>query len=167
MGPEFIFSRDIEDLVREGKKTIEVGEEVRISAAARDLIREHRDRDDLQPDQETPPAPINHGRTRVETRRKPLGQKAGPEAEKGPGPEQRIKPLRTARRHGQEEELERIVNRVIERFKELKGRRTSPKPEQTGSPRLRRRPDHLPLRGDHPRGDQGGHPQRDANRQRN
>ena len=42
MAPVFIFARHVEDVIREGKGTIEIPEGARISAAALDLIRDNK-----------------------------------------------------------------------------------------------------------------------------
>jgi len=42
MAPVFIFARDVEDVIREGKGTIEIPKGARISAAAFDLIRDNK-----------------------------------------------------------------------------------------------------------------------------
>jgi bacterioferritin-associated ferredoxin len=131
MGPEFIFSRDIEDLVREGRKTLEAGEGARISAAAWDLIREQGIEVVYQVRPETPPRaepPATESKSAPETAK----EEAGPAAEKA-APEEGVALPSSTPPAAAEEELERIVDRVVERFKELKGRGTSPKPEQTAS----------------------------------
>jgi bacterioferritin-associated ferredoxin len=124
MAPEFIFAQDIEDLVREGKRTLEAGEGSRISAAALDLIREHGLEVVFRPAPEPPaegaaeaskmatPAGPPAGACPVAVR--PAGPETGPPAAQGPA--------------GAEEELERIVDRVVARFKELRGQAPGPVP---------------------------------------
>lgn len=124
MAPEFIFYQDIEELVRQGKKTIEVGEEVRISAAAQDLIQEHQIEAIYKP-----PSPSDKdqssdgpGKTEATTQRPENERKARTIA-----PDQASElPADTAMA---EDEVERIVNLVIEHFKKIKGIKTLPKPE--------------------------------------
>ena len=118
MAPVFIFAELVQSVVRSGKKEIEIPEGARISSAAADLIRENKIRiktvapgglssgsspkpakkstqsagkADIQP-QVSPPAEILKGH-------KPPGNSA----------------------EITEDEVEDIVNRVLERFKHLKG----------------------------------------------
>ena len=42
MAPVFIFAEQVQSIVRAGKKEIEIPEGARISAAAADLIKEHK-----------------------------------------------------------------------------------------------------------------------------
>jgi len=133
MGPEFIFSRDIEDLVREGRKTLEVGEEARISAAAWDLIRENGIEVVYQFRPETPPRaepPATESKSEPETSKDEAGPAVEKAAPKGGVALPFSTPPATA-----EEELERIVDRVVGRFKELKGRGPGLKPEGKVAPR--------------------------------
>ena len=128
MAPEFIFAQDIDDLVREGKSTLEVGEATRISAAALDLIREHGLEVVIRPVTEPPAG----GEAVAPTAASPAefvartcaaaGQAVGPE----PGPP----PLPASQPAVEEEELERIVDRVIARFKALRGQAPGPQPDQ-------------------------------------
>ena len=130
MGPEFIFSRDIEDLIREGHKTLAVREGARISAAAQDLIQEQGIEVIYQVRPETQTG-LEATAPESESDREPSREKAGPATETGeagagvgvaaPPPV------------SEEEELERIVDRVVERFKALKSRASGLKPEATGT----------------------------------
>lgn len=132
MAPEFIFAQDIENLVREGKRTLEAGEGARISAAALDLIREQGLEVVIRPLAETA-AGGDAGTPATEPPAEPAvrtcaaaGQAAGP----APGP-----PRVPASPTGvEEEELERIVDRVIARFKELRGQAPGPQPAQAPAP---------------------------------
>ncbi len=131
MAPDFIFYQDIEEIVRQGKKTIEVGEEVRLSAAALDLIREHQIEIVYKRLSEAPSdknqSSDGPGKQEVTSQRPEKegeslaaspGQTAGPSADTAMA----------------EEEVERIVNLVIERFKKLKGLEGLPKQEGKVSP---------------------------------
>ena len=132
MGPEFIFSRDIEDLVREGQKTLAVGEAARISAAARDLIQEHGIEVVYKATPETPPgaAPLA---SESKSEQEPCRDGVGSAVEKtAAGEEAGVSSLPPVT---EDEELERIVDRVVGRFKELKGRGPGLKPEGTVAPR--------------------------------
>jgi bacterioferritin-associated ferredoxin len=120
MAPEFIFAQDIEDLVREGKRTLEVGEGARISAAALDLIREHGLEVVIRPVAETPA---------TETPAEPAARTC-PAAVQASGPETGSSPVPAPLPAVEEEELERIVDRVIARFKELRGLAPAPQPAQ-------------------------------------
>ncbi|MBI5582684.1 MAG: (2Fe-2S)-binding protein [Deltaproteobacteria bacterium] len=131
MGPEFIFAQDIEDLVREGKGTLEVGEGARISAAALDLIREHGVNVVSRPEAEI----TAKGETAVSTREAPGQPPVGtcPAAVPSAGPEGG--PPAAPAPPVAEEELERIVDRVVARFKELRGKAPGPQAAATaGAP---------------------------------
>ncbi len=130
MGPEFIFSRDIEDLVREGHKTLAVREGARISAAAQDLIQEQGIEVVYRPEAETPPDAFpttSESKPGRETSRGETGP-ATETAEAGTGVGVAAPPPVS-----EDEELERIVDRVVERFKALKGRASGLKPEAPGT----------------------------------
>ena len=111
MAPAFIFAEDIAKALRDGKKEFVVAEDARISAAAMDLIREKNVRI-IYSDQT--------GSVASE-------QKApGTASEKiTTGPESRGETEHDAPASHEgvfsEEEVEIIVNRVINRFRELKG----------------------------------------------
>jgi bacterioferritin-associated ferredoxin len=128
MAPEFIFAQDIEDLVREGKRTLEAGEGVRISAAALDLIREHGLEVVTRPVAETPvereavaPTTEIHG--------EPAARTCAPAVQAG-GPEPGSPPVPAPPPAVEEEELERIVDRVMARFRELRGQAPAPQTAQ-------------------------------------
>ena len=128
MAPEFIFAQDIEDLVREGKRTLEAGEGARISAAALDLIREHGLEVVTRPVAETP-AEREAGTPTTETPGEPAARTCAVAVQAGgsePGPPPVPAPLPAV----EEEELERVVDRVIARFKELRGQAPAPQPAQ-------------------------------------
>ncbi len=98
MRPKFIFQKDVEALIREGKKELIVPQGSRISSAALDLIREKNILVKFERKEHSTSDP---SRPRTEAVR---------EKEQGAS-ESTIT----------EQEVEEIVRRVIERFKEVKG----------------------------------------------
>jgi len=109
MAPVYIFAEQIQSIARSGKKEIEIPEGARISSAAADLIKEHQIQiKTVAPGRGASGSPTEPGdnstRTVVKSDRK---QQAGSSAEKTV--------------EVSEEELEEIINRVVTRFKELKG----------------------------------------------
>lgn len=129
MAPEFIFAQDIEDLVREGKSTLDMGEGARISAAALDLIREHGLEVVIRPVAETP-AEREAGTPATATPAEPAARPCATAVQAG-GPETGSPPVPEPLPAVEEEELERVVDRVIARFKELRGPAPAPQPAQT------------------------------------
>jgi bacterioferritin-associated ferredoxin len=128
MAPEFIFAQDIENLVREGKRTLEAGEGARFSAAALDLIREHGLEVVTRPVTETP-AGGPAGSPATEPPAAPTARTcaaAGSAVDPEPGPPPVPAPLPAV----EEEELERIVDRVIARFRALRGQAPARHPAQ-------------------------------------
>ncbi len=118
MAPDFIFYQDIEEIIHQGKKTIEVGEEVRLSAAALDLIREHHIEIIYKPPSEAPSDKdqSSDGPDKQEV----TSQRPEKEWEtRTSSPDQTVEPA--ADTAMAEEEVERIVNLVIARFKKIKG----------------------------------------------
>jgi len=118
MAPVYIFAEQVQSIARAGKKEIEIPEGARISSAAADLIKEHQ----LQvkiiaPGRDAPVKPAASGHRSTATARKPSRKKqAGQSGEKSDQPRQSEKTADIS-----EEELEEIINRVVKRFKELKG----------------------------------------------
>ena len=118
MAPVYIFAEQVQSLARSGKKEIEIPEGARISAAAADLIKEHQ----LQvkivaPGRDAPFKPAAPGhRSTATVRKSDRKKKAGQSGEKTDQPRQSEKTADIS-----EEELEKIINRVVKRFKELKG----------------------------------------------
>ena len=112
MAPAFIFAEDIAKALREGKKEIIVAEDARISAAALDLIKENNFRIVREAGRrENPGIHENVGETtpdETETVKEIVGHT---ESGASVSPEGAIS----------EEDVEIIVNRVISRFRELKG----------------------------------------------
>ena len=109
MAPAFIFAEQVRSIVRSGKKEIEIPEGTRISSAAADLIKEHQ----LQIKTVAPGIAAS-------------GETSAPKAncEKQPGPsaeKPKLDPQFENSAEITEEELEEIVDRIIKRFKQLKG----------------------------------------------
>jgi bacterioferritin-associated ferredoxin len=118
MAPVYIFAEQVQSIARTGKKEIEIPEGARISSAAADLIKEHQ----LQvkiiaPGRDAPVKPAASGHRSTATAQKPGRKKqTGQSGEKSDQPRQFEKTADIS-----EEELEEIINRVVKRFKELKG----------------------------------------------
>ncbi len=106
MATVFIFGSDIEKLIKVGKREIEIPLDARISAAARDLIKEHHIKvNSIAPDTGT--------------------DKAGSPSEIENTPEDAEEsvgnPEHEAAVEISEKEIEAIANRVLERLREVKG----------------------------------------------
>lgn len=110
MAAVFIFARDIQDAVKDGKREIEIPDGARISAAAFDLIRESQ----IQITYVTPQA----GESDVV----PLADETPVEkkAESIPEPASEATGA-SAAGEVTESDIEEIARRVIERFREIKG----------------------------------------------
>jgi bacterioferritin-associated ferredoxin len=122
MSPAFVFAEDIAKALREGKREITVAEDARISSAALDLIREKDVRIVRKAGQDANPGKMPPA---VDVHEK----EAQPESVIRDTPDGGASPL-TRDGSLSEEDVEIIVNRVIERFRELKGGKP-PKPEET------------------------------------
>ena len=121
MTPVFIFSDDIRNALADGKSEIEIPEGARISAAAYDIIRDNQLRLIYVKAAQTASGP-----------QEPEDQKASPEAKKRRDLVERTAPNSEPGAGGEitDAVLEDIVDRVIARFKELKGL----KPETADAP---------------------------------
>ena len=109
MAPAFIFAEQVLSIVRSGKKEIEIPEGARISSAAADLIKEHQ----IQI-KTVAPGLAASGETSA--------SKANRKKQPGPSPEKpKSDPQFENSAEITEEELEEIVDRIIKRFKQLKG----------------------------------------------
>jgi bacterioferritin-associated ferredoxin len=120
MGPKFIFAKDIQEALKGGKREILVPEGSRISSAALDLIKEKglhvtyvgspkegfEDSSPGTPSQEQPPAPPE--------RKEEAIPPAPSTQSRGPVPEEMV---------------EEIANRVIERFRALRGDSSAGRPQ--------------------------------------
>ncbi len=118
MAAVFIFAEQVRSIVRSGKNEIEIPAGARISSAAADLIKENKIRiKTVAPGRvspaETTVAGDNSTRTVKKTNRK---KQVEPPAEKM----KRDTSLENSAEISKDE-LEEIVNRVVERFKQLKG----------------------------------------------
>ena len=109
MAPAFIFAEQVRSIVRSGKKEIEIPEGARISSAAADLIKEHQ----IQIITVAPGLAASGETSAPKANRK---KQAGPPAEKP-----KTDPQFENSAEITEEELEEIVNRIVKRFKQLKG----------------------------------------------
>lgn len=118
MSPVFIFTETIADQIRAGRKKIEVPEGARISSAAMDLIRDNKaEIVYVSPDSE-PPKGLPSDRAGV--------QDTGPsqaEAVRGEPSEGTVikETVKESLGEVSDTDVEKIVNRVIARFRELKG----------------------------------------------
>jgi bacterioferritin-associated ferredoxin len=116
MAPMFVFAEDVAKAIREGKKEIIVSENARISSAALDLIKEKGVR----------VVRGSAGKDGSETE----SNTDGPAAQAMPAGEETPRPGESAATETQgksfsEEEVEIIVNKVLSRFRELKGRESA------------------------------------------
>jgi bacterioferritin-associated ferredoxin len=124
MAPAFIFAEDIAKAFREGRKEITVAENARISSAALDLIREKDIRIVRETGQKAKPGDME---STANVQNKEPKPESGNRRSSGAG---------TSPPSGNgslsEEDVEIIVNRVIRRFRELKGEKVS-EPEETST----------------------------------
>lgn len=120
MAPVFIFAEQVRSIVRAGKKEIEIPEGARISSAAADLIKQHHlEIKTIAPAKascgETSNTDDNTSETDHAANRK---KQAKLPSEGTPD-----RPSLENSAEISEDELEEIVSRVVERFKQLKGSR--------------------------------------------
>lgn len=121
MAPVFIFARDVQDSLLKGKKEIEIPEGTRISAAARDLIKDKQVKINYTaPGIETPPAvsqlddtPVKKDHDESKKAQKAAGSKYIASGS----------PLDISGDIS-EEDLEDIVSRIIKRFRKIKEQET-------------------------------------------
>ena len=118
MAPVFIFSEQVQSIVRSGEKEIEVPEGARISSAAADLIKEHK----IRIKTVAPGGLSSHNSKKAPKKSAATAGKADAQNKIDP-PAKILKddapPTNSA--DISEDELEKIVNRVVERFKQLRG----------------------------------------------
>jgi bacterioferritin-associated ferredoxin len=129
MAKVFIFAEHIRSFVRSGQKEIEIPEGARISSAAADLIKEHQIQvKTVAPGKASPAGAPESDRKSIAAARKPKQIKeAEPSADKT---KRDLSPENTA--EISPDDLEDIVNRVIDRFRQLKSRAEETTPaEQT------------------------------------
>jgi len=121
MAPAFVFAEDIAKALREGKREIRVAEGARISAAALDLIKEKNIRVVRGADpKENDGNEVHNADGREEEAETGTGIDRNPEG---------VSSLPSRNGSLSEEDVEIIVNKVIRRFKELKGQ-TPAEPEK-------------------------------------
>jgi len=118
MPPVFIFAEQVRSIVRSGKKEIEIPEGARISPAAADLIKEHHIEIKT-----VAPGKTSSGETSKTDDKSTETARAADHKKQIKLPSEKTKdrsPLENSAEFS-EDELEEIVNRVVERFKQLKG----------------------------------------------
>ena len=119
MKPVFIFAEQVRSIVRSGDKEIEIPEGARISSAAADLIKENNiSIKTVAPGVQSPFKSKKTGTKSTDTANE--AETPGPVSPPARKPERDAPSENSA--EISEEELENIVNRVVERFKLLKGR---------------------------------------------
>ena len=122
----FVFAKEIRKALDEGKTEIEVPEGAQLSAAAADLVRDHQ-------------ATLKY------VPREPSPDSAAPPATEAAPPDEAGEETADAPREAvevSEAELEEIVDRVIERFRALKGAGSAPSQDsEREQPSKRERPD--------------------------
>ena len=109
MAPAFIFAEQVRSIVKSGKKEIEIPEGARISSAAADLIKKHQ----ILIKTVAPGIAASGEISAPKANRK---KHTDPSAEK-PKTDPRFENSAEIT----EEELEEIVNRIVKRFRQLKG----------------------------------------------
>jgi len=118
MAKVFIFAEHIRSIVRSGRKEIEIPAGARISSAAADLIKEHQIQiKTVAPGKASPAG--GAGKTDNKSVEPGRNSERIKEAEHSTDKTKRGRPPENAAEISQDE-LEEIVNRVIERFRQLK-----------------------------------------------
>jgi bacterioferritin-associated ferredoxin len=121
MAPVFIFAELVRSIVRSGKKEIEIPEGARISAEAADLIKKHHiEIKTIAPGKVSSLQTIMTEDNSAETAREESHSKPGKQPPQGAN---KLTAPETPTEFS-EGELEEIVNRVVARFKQLKGKGT-------------------------------------------
>lgn len=121
----FIFAEQIKKLIAAGKREIEIPEGARISAAAAELIKDRK----LNIKIAAPPGET--GKAATQTEDQPLPDQSTSSQDTQVKTASVDKPASGADLSA--EELEAVVNRVIERFKQLKGIAPAPSEQQQGA----------------------------------
>ncbi len=130
MAPVFIFAEQVRKILQSGEKEIEIPSGARISAAARELIKDHQLRIKTVPPET------------VTTAEKPAGKIEPPEAQpEDPkiipddtaSREVKVDPPAEATDQISEAALEDIVERVIARFNEIRGLKPTETTVETGA----------------------------------
>jgi len=127
MASGYIFVKDVENLIKQGKTEILVPKGARISAAAQDLIQEKEIRVIRQGEGEPLPTGDSPAAAAQETGAEPPREpeQAEPAGEKAGAGGESLSSLSEA-------ELEALVNRVIKRFYEVKGEKAPTPSTQAG-----------------------------------
>jgi len=118
MATVFIFAEQVRSIVRSGKIEIEIPEGARISSAAADLIKEHQIRIKT-----VAPGRVSAGQP-AETEKKSTKRVGQPDPKKKiDSPAEKMKIVTPLEQSAEisEDELEAIVDRVVKRFRRLKG----------------------------------------------
>jgi len=114
----FIFAQQVEKMVAAGKRDIEIPEGARVSAAAADLIKHHKLKIKTVAIKSATATDV------PQTENKSVPQKPTPSQDSQAGTPAKTAPVDKPAASGDEisdEELEALVYRVIERFKQIKG----------------------------------------------
>jgi bacterioferritin-associated ferredoxin len=129
----FIFAQQVNEILKSGKKEIQIPEGARLSAAAADLIKEHKlSVKNVAPSAISSAAPISEVQPVKKTTESQTSVKANAES-KSP----QTDPGGEVGNEISEEMLEDLVNRVVIRFKQLKGNapaEATPKKKQSLAP---------------------------------
>ena len=139
MAPMFIFAKQIQKEIRSGSKVIELPQGARLSAAAADLIRDHKV-DIRYLDPEAPVAEATPEPSAVADEQAPAETKAADAESSVAATATETSAATEAEPERSEEDLiEEIVNRVIDRFNRIQGRKSgapsaAATESQSGSP---------------------------------
>ncbi|MDX1709446.1 MAG: hypothetical protein R3274_12655, partial [Desulfobacterales bacterium] len=115
----FIFAEQVQKIIAEGKKEIEIPEGARVSSAAADLIKDHK-------------LIVKHTAPQSSTATRDSKTEDNPLAKQPVSPQDTSAKTASVERPADagadisDEELEALVNRVVERFKQFKGIETIP-----------------------------------------
>jgi bacterioferritin-associated ferredoxin len=123
MQPVFIFAKQVEKIIAAGKRDIEIPEGARVSAAAADLIKAHKLKIKTAAAQSVTPTDV------PQTEDKPVPAQPTPSKDSHAGTSAKAASVDKPTTSGDEisdEELDALVDRVIERFKQIKGIAPSP-----------------------------------------
>lgn len=122
MAPVFIFAKDVEDVIRAGKKIIDVPEGARISAAAFDLIRDNKVAIKYRPPGSAEPDEIASERAIGTVTAEETGLREDAVAATN------TPPTAVTPEGVSPDEVDTIVNRVIDRLRRIKGDEESHRP---------------------------------------
>jgi len=126
----FIFAQQVEKIIAAGKRDIEIPEGARVSAAAADLIKHHKLKI------KTAAAKSATATNVPQTETRPLPEQPTPSQDTQAGTSAKTAPVDKPTASGDEisdEELEALVDRVIERFKQIKGIAPTPSKQKQGA----------------------------------